>query len=83
MTAKAYVLVRTVASTTDTIAEKLESIDGVQSPVELVTGPYDLIAIIETPTVDEVLSIVLDRIRPIEGVKDTLTCIAVQRKRVE
>jgi len=40
-------------------------------------GPYDAVAVIETPDISTLGSLIASSIQPIPGVDQTLTCIAV------
>ena len=44
---------------------------------EDVTGPYDVIARVEAPTVDELGKLVIAKIQDVEGITRTLTCPVV------
>ena len=74
--AKAYVLIETVVGRTKEIVTGLKNLEGVKS-VDTVTGPYDVIAIVEGDTLNEIGDIVTDRIRPIAGISRTVTCLVV------
>jgi DNA-binding Lrp family transcriptional regulator len=45
--------------------------------VDIITGPYDLIALVEGNSTYEVLEIIMVRLRQIDGVQDTITCFRV------
>jgi hypothetical protein len=45
--------------------------------VELVTGPYDLIVLIEGETTNHILTTVMQEIRPAAGIRETLTCLVM------
>ena len=74
--AKAYVLLRTAPGLTKSIFSALRISPGVLS-VEMITGPYDLIIALEGNSTDELLTTVMNEIRPAAGVRDTLTCLVV------
>lgn len=76
MSAKAYVLVRTAPGLTKAVHSSMRISPIVQS-VELITGPYDLIACMEADNTNEILTAIMNDIRPAEGVRDTLTCLVV------
>jgi len=40
-----------------------------------VTGPYDVIVIIETESLDAISSVLHDRIHPINGITRTMSCL--------
>lgn len=76
MAAKAYVLLRTAPGLTKAIMSSLKISPAVQS-VEMITGPYDLIVAIEAATTNEILTTVMNHIRPAAGIRDTVTCLVV------
>ena len=45
--------------------------------VETVTGPYDVIAIVELATLNEIGDLVTQHIHPITGITRTVTCLVV------
>jgi DNA-binding Lrp family transcriptional regulator len=47
------------------------------SSVDLVTGPYDIIAIVEAETLSEVGDVVTAKIHPITGISRTVTCLVI------
>ena len=48
---------------------------GVKS-VNAVTGPYDIIAIVEGETLNEIGDLVTSKIHPIAGISRTVTCLS-------
>jgi DNA-binding Lrp family transcriptional regulator len=73
---KAYVLIETAVGRNREVTASLKKLKGVSS-VDLVTGPYDLIAIIEAETLSEVGDIVTAKIHPIAGISRTVTCLVI------
>ena len=59
---KAYVLIRTVPEKTREAFYSLQEHVEI-SAIDIITGPYDMIAIVEAPSADEVLDFVMDQIR--------------------
>jgi len=74
--AKAFVLMEAVVGKTKEVVDGLRQVEGVES-VDTVTGPYDVIAIIETETLNEIGDIVTEKIHPIAGISRTVTCLAI------
>jgi DNA-binding Lrp family transcriptional regulator len=74
--AKAYVLIRTAPGLTKAIYATLKASPSVQS-VELITGPYDLIVVLEAANATEMLTAIMRDIRPAAGVRDTITCLVM------
>jgi len=76
MAAKAFVLIETAVGKTKDVATALKQIKGVKS-VDAVTGPYDVIAIIEAETLNDIGDIVTEKIHPTTGISRTVTCLAI------
>ena len=76
MTAKAFILIETAVGKTKEVASALKQIKGVKS-VDPVTGPYDVIAIIEAETLSDIGDIVTEKIHPTPGISRTVTCLAI------
>jgi DNA-binding Lrp family transcriptional regulator len=76
MAAKAYILIRTAPGLTKAIAASLRASPMVRS-VEMITGRYDLIATVEAANTNEILTVVMNHIRPAAGVRDTVTHLVV------
>ena len=76
MTTKAFILIETAVGKTREVADVLNSVGGMQS-VSVVTGPYDVIAVIDTPDINVMGSLVTEKIHTISGVVRTVTCVAV------
>jgi len=74
---KAYILIKTVPGKDRSVLKALRKIKAISS-VDVVTGPYNAVAIIEAPDSDTILDIVLDKVRYVEGIIDTVTCFAVR-----
>ncbi len=74
--AKAFVLIETTVGRTKEVAAALKDLKGMTS-VNAVTGPYDVIAIIEAETLNEIGDIVTQVIHPTTGISRTVTCLAV------
>ena len=74
--ARAFILIETAVGRTKEVVTGLSNLAGVQS-VDTVTGPYDVIAIIEAESLNEIGDIVTQKIHPIAGISRTVTCLAV------
>jgi DNA-binding Lrp family transcriptional regulator len=77
---KAYVLVETSAGKTKAVKRALQKVKPGKCKVEsldAVTGPFDYIAVVEGPTLDDIGQLVTDGIGAIDGVTRTTTCLAV------
>jgi DNA-binding Lrp family transcriptional regulator len=69
----AYILIQTDVGVSGDVAGEIASVKGVVA-AEAVTGPYDVIARAEANSLDELGSLVIQRIQSVEGVTRTLTC---------
>ena len=76
MAAKAFVLIETAVGRTKEVASALSQLEGVKS-VDMVTGPYDIIAVIEEESLTDIGDLVTSRIHPIPGISRTVTCLAM------
>ncbi len=76
MAAKAFVLLETVVGRTKEVIASIKQLEGVKS-VDTVTGPYDIIAIIEAKDLNEIGDLVTGKIHPIPGISRTVTCLAI------
>jgi len=74
----AYVLILTEVSKVAHVAQALGAVDGVQVAEDL-TGPYDIIAKIQAPGLDQLGRLVVSRIQVVDGVTRTLTCTVIHR----
>ena len=77
MAEKAYVFIETELGKTKQVAEAIRNYEGVVS-VDLVTGPYDAIAIVEGATVADIGVLLTDTLQHISGISRTVTCIAIK-----
>ena len=76
MAAKAFVLIETAVGKSRDVVTVLGKIKGVTS-VDTVTGPYDIIAIIEGKSLNDIGDIVTGEIHPIAGISRTVTCLVI------
>jgi DNA-binding Lrp family transcriptional regulator len=74
----AYVLILTEVGKVAHVARALSDLDGVQV-AEDITGPYDVIARIQAPGLDQLGRLVASRIQAVDGVIRTLTCMVIRR----
>jgi len=74
----AYVLIQTEVGKVAHVARAISDLDGVQL-VEDVVGPYDVIARVQAPGLDQLGRLVVVRIQVVDGVTRTLTCTMIHR----
>ena len=73
MRATAYVLISIAAGAARAVYGTLTKMDPVKK-VDAVSGPYDMIAIVDGPTFNDIGRFVLEEIQAIPGIVDTITC---------
>jgi DNA-binding Lrp family transcriptional regulator len=73
---KAYVLIKIRSGEVKTVVRELRKMDNIIE-ANMTFGPYDAVAIIESPDVSSLGSLIASSIQPISGIEQTLTCIAV------
>ena len=76
MPTKGYILIETSVGHTDRVARSLESIRGVLA-ADTVTGPYDIIAVVESDDITTLSTLIADGIHRIEGITRTITCLSI------
>jgi len=76
LSAKAFILVETAVGNTKEVVTILSKLKGLTS-VDPVTGPYDIIAVIETADLNDIGEIITDKIHSIPGISRTVTCLVV------
>jgi DNA-binding Lrp family transcriptional regulator len=76
MATRAYLLVETAVGKTRDVANTLRSLNGIET-VDVVTGPYDIIAVIAGDDMSVVGTLVTESVHTVQGVVRTVTCVAV------
>jgi DNA-binding Lrp family transcriptional regulator len=74
----AYVLIETEVGKVAHVAQALGDLDGVEVAEDL-AGPYDVIARVQAPGLDQLGRLVVSRIQVVDGVTRTLTCMVIRR----
>jgi DNA-binding Lrp family transcriptional regulator len=74
----AYVLIETEVGKVAHVAQALTELDGVQLAEDL-AGPYDIIARVQAPSLDELGRLVVSHIQVLDGVTRTVTCMVLHR----
>ena len=71
---RAYLLIEASAGLGNDVLEAVRAMpETVQA--DRVTGPYDVIVIIETESMEAISSVLHDRIHPINGITRTMSCL--------
>lgn len=76
MAAKAFVLIEAAVGKSKEVVDAIGKQKGVKS-VDIVTGPYDVIAIVEGESLTNIGDLVTTKIHPIPGISRTVTCLAI------
>ncbi|AGG06730.1 MULTISPECIES: Lrp/AsnC ligand binding domain-containing protein [Dehalococcoides] len=76
MSAKAFVLIEAAPAQAKKIAASLRKVSGIHS-IDAVTGPYDIIAVVEQDTLAEMGEFITSKIQAVEGITRTVTCLAL------
>ena len=76
MAAKAFVLIETAVGRNEKIVNAIKQLEGIKS-VDPVTGPYDIIAVIERESLTDIGDLVTGKIHPVPGISRTVTCLAI------
>jgi len=73
----AYVLIQAHVGRSAEVGAGVARLEGVTS-ADVVTGPYDVIAMAETSSMDDLGKLVAARIQAVDGVTRTLTCPVIK-----
>ena len=77
MSTQAYILIDVMVGKTKEILKALLGMEGVKS-AHAVTGPHDIIALLEAENLKSLGDVVLSQIRGVKGVVRTLTCMVIE-----
>ena len=73
---QAYILIQTEVGKAREVAGAIADVPGVVR-VDAVTGPYDVVVLAESGTVDELGKMIVSRVQMVPGITRTLTCSVV------
>ncbi len=74
MVTKAYVLITAQVGKVQEVVEAIRKLEGVAS-VDVVTGPYDAIAVIQGETLNDIGDLITAKVHPVAGISRTVTCL--------
>jgi len=78
MAAKAFLLIETVVGKSNGVVAAIKELGEERVKwVGIVTGPYDVIAVIERETLPEIGELVTGKINSIAGISRVVTCLAI------
>ena len=75
--ARVYMLINVLPGKDKDIRDTLRGIKGI-SFADLVTGQFDVAAVLEADNIDEIFSRILKKVRKLKGINRTETFIAVE-----
>ena len=75
MTTKAFILIETQVGRVKEVTSELRRLEGVVS-CDVITGPFDVIALIESDDMASVADLVTGQVQSVHGVIRTITCVA-------
>ena len=78
---RAYVLIESAVGKASLVAEGVKGLslnDAKVIGVDAVTGPFDVIALLESDDLDKLGRAITDGIQQVEGVQRTTTCLVVR-----
>lgn len=73
MRAKAFVLINLAAGAAQDVYNRIAKMQHVEV-VHAVSGPYDMIAVVDGSTFNEIGRFVIEKLQTIPGVQSTITC---------
>ena len=76
MATKAYVLIETAVGKTKDVLNALRAVKGVKE-ADAVTGEYDIVAVVEEETLNNIGELVTGKIHTIGGIQRTTTYLSV------
>lgn len=76
MSVKAYILIATMSGRSPAVRDELDGMPEV-THTAIVTGPYDVIAIVEVERLEDVRDLVTRELHGIRGITKTITCVSV------
>ena len=74
MPSRAFILIETQVSRSQEVAVALRRLEGVKT-VDVITGIYDVIALIDAADMSAVADLVTGRVQSVRGVMRTITCV--------
>ncbi len=76
MKTRAYILIETSVGSTSNVASELRKIDQMVA-VDVVTGPFDVIAVVEAENLVDIGGIISTKMHQVGGIVKTITSLAV------
>lgn len=76
MATRAYILIETAVGKTGPVSAALRKLPEMKS-VDTVTGPYDIIAVVETEDLPSIGTLISEGMHKVLGIVKTVTCLSV------
>ena len=76
MATRSFILIETAVGKTRDVVVALRQVKGMTS-VEAVTGPYDVVAVLEAADLNGVGETVTQKVHTVPGIVRTITCLVV------
>jgi DNA-binding Lrp family transcriptional regulator len=76
---RAYILIKVNVNSEREVAEKIRKLASVES-ADLVTGPYDIIAVTQAKDLNDIADLVTSRLLTVSDVTSTTTCLATKTR---
>ena len=77
MATRAYILIETAVGKSNDVSDSLNEIPMMKA-VDMVTGPFDIIAIAEAADLPSIGDLISDGMHNIPGIVKTVTCLSVR-----
>jgi DNA-binding Lrp family transcriptional regulator len=74
---RAYILIETSVGKTADVAKALKEITMMKA-VDTVTGPFDIIAVVEADDLPSIGDLISDGMHSVPGIVKTVTCLSVK-----
>ena len=81
MATRAYILIESAVGTARAVCKGIQAVnlaDARVLSVEAVTGPFDIIALLESDDLDKMGRAVTEGIQRLQGVQRTTTCLVIK-----
>ena len=76
MATRAYILIETAVGQTAPVSAALRKLRQMES-VDTVTGPYDIIAVVEAEDLPSIGTLISEEMHNVPGIVKTVTCLSV------
>lgn len=73
----AYILISTEVGKMRDVLDELRELNRIRK-AHMVTGPYDIITVAEASSMGQITHILMNQIRQISGLVDSVTCVQIE-----